>query len=59
MVKYIKGDFALNISKKCQKAKPIFDPERQMIEEKLPEIGRIPDGCWIVGGNIKYIYDVL
>lgn len=56
MVKYIKGDFALNISKKCRKAKPIFDPERQMIEEKLPEIGRIPDGCWIVGGSIKYIY---
>lgn len=31
----------MSISHKCRKAKPIFDPERQMIEEHLPEIGYI------------------
>lgn len=27
-----------------------------MIEEHLPEIGHIPDNCWITGGGTKYIY---
>lgn len=35
----------MSISYKCRKAKPIFDPERQMIEEHLPEIGHIPDAA--------------
>ena len=27
-----------------------------MIEEHLPQIGHIPDNCWITGGRTKYIY---
>lgn len=36
------------------KAKPIFQEEKNFLEEKLNII--LPNDCWIVGGGTKYVY---
>lgn len=37
-----------------KKLKPIFQEEKELIEEKLGI--KIPDNCWITGGNVKNVY---
>lgn len=43
----------INLS--CRKAKPIFMEEKNFIERHLPEI-KLPDDCWITGGDTKYVW---
>lgn len=45
----------MSINVKCRKAKPIFDEEREFIENHLPNV-KIPNDCWITGGDTKYIW---
>lgn len=35
------------------KAKPLFSEEKAFIESHLPEIGTLPDNCWITGGALN------
>ena len=45
-----------NIQENRYKAKPIFKEEKEFIETHIPEIGSLPDDCWIVGGSTKTVY---